>query len=282
MSLRYSIQEAFTGLNRAKVSTLIAVTTVAFLLFIISVFGIVSLNVNRLIHVLNTKIDIQAFISNTLDDTKIANLGAKLINIEGVENVEYVSKEKAAKEFQKEFGDELFNILEDNPLPSSFNISLKDDLKNLNAIKDIAQQVEKDKGIDEVVYHSQALNILNRFSKIAKAVNIIVFSLVMLGSLFVISNTIRLIIMTRKHILETMKLVGATSAFVRLPLILEGVIQGLLGGIVAFLFVASVVKIIDWQWPGLVFISPDILVMLIVMGFLFGLAGSLIAIKRFL
>ncbi len=282
MNVIYSIKEAFSGMRRAKTSTFISISTMTFLLLIIGLFGIISLNIDHLVNILNAKVDIQAFVSAALDDSQIANLGAKLINIEGIANVQYISKEVAAKEFKKEFGQDVFDVLDENPLPSSFLVTLDKKDQTITDIKKIAAQIEREAGIDEVNYHGEALNLLNKFSSIASVVNVLLLLFVTLGSLFIVSNTIRLIILARKNIIETMKLVGATRAFIRRPFMLEGIFQGTTGGMIAFLFIFISSKFVMSYWPGILYI-PDFYYLLIIgSGFFLGLTGSLIAIKRFL
>ncbi|MBN2411590.1 ABC transporter permease [candidate division KSB1 bacterium] len=282
MSMIYSIKEAFSGLSRAKVSFFISVFTISFLLFLIGLFGIFTLNVNQLIKVLHAKVDIQIFVSNVLDDTEIAKLGSIISGMEQVEKVDFISKDAAAQQFQQEFGSELFLMLEENPLPSSFTIKLTEKYRTEEGIKSVAQKLEGIDGIDEVQYHSEALGLLTRFSKIAYIITTILLLLVVSGSLFVISNTIRLIVIARKDIIYTMRLVGATKRFISQPFLIEGMIQGLLGGIFAFLFSYLIVKIVNFKWPGIIFINPDYLYILIIAGLLFGYISSKFAIKRYL
>ncbi len=282
MRFFYIVKEAFAGLSHARMSCFISISTVTFLLFLMGIIGVITLNVNHLVDVLNARIDIQVFISDTLDDRQIATLSARLMALDEVENIEYISKEAAALEFQKEFGRDLFSILEENPLPSSFTVKLKEKFRTQDEIKKIATTIELEPGIDEVVYHSQALGMLTRFSRIATIINILLFSLVSFGSLFIISNTIRLVIIARQATIHTLKLVGATAAFIRGPFLLEGVIQGCIGGLAAFALTYLLVYLFNFQWPGVIEITPHILVLLVPVGVSFGFFASLFAVKRFL
>ena len=280
--MKYSLQEALAGFRRAKISSFISIFTVAFLLIIVGIFGIVTLNVDHLIKVLNAKVDIQAFISNTMNDNEIADLGARLLNIEGVENVEFISKEIVMNDFAKEFGRDLFDVLEENPFPSSFSITLKENRRTPDNIKRVAEQIQGTHGIDEVDYNSRFLTVLTRFAKTATIIDFFLLITIALGSLFVVSNTLRLIIIARQPNIETMKLIGATPSFIRRPFIIEGVFQGCTGGVIAFVFTAILVEFFKAQWPGVLFVPTSYLLMLIGLGFFFGLIASYVAIKRFL
>jgi cell division transport system permease protein len=282
MKFAYSIHEAIEGFRRARISSFISICTIAFLLVVIAIFGVLSANVNRLITVLHAQIDIQVFIVNTLNDTQITDLAGRIKKIPGVAKVEFVSKDMAAKEFQKEFGQELFTILEENPLPSTFLVALSERFRTAGGIEKVAQQIQKEAGVDEVEYHGQTLNLLNKYARIARIVDVVLIAFVTLGSLFLVANTIRLIIIAKKEIIETMKLVGATRSFIRRPLLIEGVVQGTLGGIIAFVFVYLAAQFVADQVPGLIHVSADTLSLLIVAGFALGLLGSAFAVKKYL
>lgn len=282
MSYIYSFKEAMDGLRRARVSTGITVLTVAFLLFILGVLGIFSGNAQRFSGLLQSKVDFQVFISNVLTDAEIAALGERLRAIEEVENVAFISKESVALEFQKEFGQELFDILAENPLPSSFTLTLKKDQRIPAKFKQVKSILEKETGIDEVIQSSAELGALNRYVRIANMINIIFLAIVAVGSLFLISNTIRLILIAKRPIIETMKVVGATDAFIRRPFLIEGMIQGLLGGSVAVLLLLLSTKIVEFIWPGLLLITWQQWILVLLLGVCFGLSASLIAVKRFL
>ncbi len=282
MSLKYSIREAFSGFKRARLSFTISVFTISFLLFIISIFFTLALNVNQLIDVLNAKIDIQVFLSTILDDTEIAQVGTTINSMDQVAILEFVSPDRAAKMFQQEFGEELFSILDENPLPASFNIMLKDEYRTIENIEQLANTIMKIEGVDEVEYHSEALGLLLKFSRFATIISGLLIIVVFIGSLFVVSNTIRLIVISRKDIITTMRLVGATRHFISLPYLLEGIIQGLLGGLIAFLFSLGLFAFVDSQWPGLMTTPEFLFYGLLLAGVMFGYIGSLVAIKRYL
>ena len=282
MSILYSLKEAIAGLKQAKLSTIISIGTVAFLLIILSLFVVVSYNVDRLANLLNAQVQIQAFVAETITEQEIGELSAKLLDLKEVERIDFVSKEDAAREFKQEFGEELFDILDENPLPSSFLIMLTPENRSEGAMKQAADEIAKHTGISEVVFHGQALSLLNRYAQISKLVNIFIIILVALGSLFIISNTIRLIILSRRDIIETMKLVGATKPFIRLPFYFEGLFQGLGGGIVASAILYSVFILINLNWPNILMAPSYFVAVVLLTGGAFGVLGSAIAIKKFL
>lgn len=282
MRLLYSIKEAFTGLNRARFSFFISVFTISFLLFIIGILGMITLNVNHLIDVLHARVDIQVFISNIYDDTQIAKLGSTISAMPEVESVEFISKEAAAQEFQQEFGAELFAILEDNPLPSSFIIKIKEKFRQEGEVNRLAQVISEIPGVDDIEYQTGALSMLTRFSGIARFVNAGLLIIFITGSVFVITNTIRLVIIAKRDTINTMRLVGATNSFISRPYLIEGLIQGLLGGVIAFCLCWALIKGFNLRWPGVIFVKTDYLYVLIGGGLIIGWLSSLFAVRRYL
>ncbi len=279
MSVVYSLKEAFSGFAKARISTVITVFSVFFLLFILGIVAILTANVSRLVTVLNANDDLQVFLANTLTDEEIEQFRNELTGLENIVQVDYISKENAAAQFKKEFGEDIFDALDENPLPASFLIQLKEDGGSADRF---AKNLEGRSEVDEVVMQQGAINALVKFSSVSRIVLYVLLFLVFLGSLFMISNTIRLIILARQQIIDTMKLVGATDVFIRRPFIFQGIFQGVLGGFFAFLLLFVILKIIEFQWPGLLLTPNWMFGGIMGTGLLFGYTGSMFAIKRFL
>ena len=278
----YSVREAFDGFKRAKLSSIITIFTIAFLLFVICVFVVVFLNTDRLVNLLHAEYDIQAFISNTLSNEEIKDLQSRILEFHTVGTVQFVSKQEAAVEFQKEFGDDFLDILDDNPLPNSFIIKLKSEHKDIDTVKEIAKELQALDGIDEALHSVSGVDVLLKVSRVSRVVllglGIVVFS----GSLFVITNTIRLIITARHAIIETMELVGATRRFIRRPYVIEGIVQGLCGGLISAGLLYMIILFIQFQWPNALYFPLEYLAAVAGVGLTLGYLGSIMAVKRFL
>lgn len=281
-NLRYIIRETRDSWRRGRLSFLFSVLIMTFLLILVGVIGILSLNTDRIVEVLNTRFDIQAFVANTLNEKEIFRVGTALGALPGVENVDFFSKTEAAEQFSREFGEDLFDVVGENPLPSSFLVKLTPENQTFEHIYEIAEQIKTIDGIEEVVYHEEALRILSGYSGIAKTVHGIVFVFVIVGSLVIIFHNVRLAIMSKQQIIETMKLVGATRRFIRIPYYLQGFVQGILGGIVAFVLLYALVRFINHQVPNFLYVPLSTFFMVIALGGLLGLLASAFAIRRFL
>lgn len=282
MNFRYMLKETADGFKRAWGSCLLSILTIAFFLALLGFLALVSLNIDYFKRTLNDRLQLQVFISSVLDDQAIADLSQRISRIPGVRKVSFISKQMAAEEFQKEFGRELFAVLEENPLPSSFVVQLGLDGEDEGRIRQLVGRIEQEEGVDEVVYHFQTLFRLQRYARLAATVSWILVLFVTFGSLFVVSNNIRLVIAARKQIITTMQLVGATPSFIRTPLILEGTLQGMIGALLAALGLYVVNRVLSGLVPGLLALPPGGLVFLVAIGSLLGFLGSLLAIKRYL
>jgi cell division transport system permease protein len=217
-----------------------------------------------------------------LDERQATELQGRLESINGVERVEFISKAEAAKSFQGEFGKELFDILKDNPLPASFVVYVNSQQRTEAGIRGVAERVQVVKGIDEVVYHVKTLALLNHYGSIAVKVNGALLIFVTIGSLFLIANHLRLVIGAQKQIIATMRLVGATAGFIRLPLLVEGLLQGVFGGVLALLVLQMGVLYLTAGLPGFALQGMEYGGLLLLLGVMFGFIGSLLGIKRYL
>lgn len=282
MSIRYIIKEGFEGFRRARVPSFISITTVAFMLILVGIFLVATVNLNRLLDVFHRQVDVEVFIDNSFDDEKIRELETQILKLDGIDKVEFISKEMAAQFFKTEFGDEIFEILEDNPLPSSFRVELDKKYRDPEGIQIIATQLKELPGVDDIVYRRDLLILLNQYARYTVIFNAIVGAFVCLGSLFMISNTTRLIIMAKRNIIEAMRLVGATSIFIRTPFLIEGVVQGILGGAIAAATIKIFVKLINVEIPNLIVVENTNYLIIILIGVIFGFLGSYFATTRFI
>jgi len=282
MRLRYLLEESRDGFRRAWGSCVLSILTVAFFLTLLGFLTLISANISYFKSRLNEQLQMQAFISNTLDDRGIAGLADKLKRIPGVIKVQFISKDDAARAFEREFGKEMFSVLQENPLPASFTLLLSGQYNHEAGIEQIAAEIKQQPGIDEVVYHFKTWLQLQRYASLANTTSWILLLFVTVGSLFVISNNIRLVIAARQHIITTMRMVGATAAFIRTPLFIEGTLQGMIGGGIAAMILLFLFKFINATVPGVITIPGNILGILILLGAVLGLLGSALAVRKYL
>ncbi|MFZ1978272.1 MAG: permease-like cell division protein FtsX [Bacteroidota bacterium] len=286
MQIRYVIREGFSGFKRAKLSMFAAVFTICVSLLLLSSFAILFLNGQHVINSLREKVEMEAFLSDQLSNDNILEAKGMIEMLDGIREVRFVSKDEAAKIFKEEFGEDIMKILNFNPLPASFKIYLKDGYKTSAMAEQIYRQVGSIKGVDDVIYRKQLLELLDQRAMVYLWITLGVGVIITISSLILVANTIRLAIYAKRKIIQTMKLIGATRGFIRMPFLLEGFLQGLIGGIIsAGILLFTLAYLEQWltlEMSELVQAKPYYYAIVVCAGSLLGLFGSIISIRRFI
>lgn len=283
----FLFKEGLAGLLRSRFSGLAAIVTVAISLILIGVFLIITVNLGRFVQNLRSRIELEVFLDDSLDEAKIQILAEEIERIEGVEKITFISKEMAIREFQSLFKNQqndYFETLGYNPLPASFRVTLQANYRTASGAELVFRSISALPDIQEedIVYRREYLVVMEKYIKIAIAIDFLVGTIVCLSALLLVSNNIRLIISSKKKNIETMKLVGATRFFIQLPLYIQGAIQGLLGGVIAALFLYALLKVAAIEIPGFIYVSWKLYLLIASLGILLGLSGSFTAVRRHL
>jgi cell division transport system permease protein len=286
MQLRYVLKEGFSGFKRAKLSMFAAVFTICVSLLLLSFFAILFFNANSIVESLREKIEMEAFLNEQLSNDQITEVRGLVEMLEGVREVHYVSKEDAARIFKEEYGEDIYKVLNFNPLPASLKIYLRDGYKTAKHAEVIFNQVKSLRGVDDVIYRKQLLEMLDQRAMIFLWITLGVGFFITISSVVLVANTIRLAIYAKRKIIQTMKLIGATRSFIRTPFLLEGFLQGLIGGVVAAGIIYIVFNYLErWltlQLSEFVRVQPYYYGVIIGIGCIFGLLGSIISIHKFI
>lgn len=279
----FSIREAFIGLRRNGLTAFIAVGVIFFSLLIFGLFLVGTFNLFGVIRIAESKVEIDAYLSDDISLQDVNNLKSKISKIVGVKSVNYLSKESAMEKFKKEMKNapELLKALETNPLPPSFKISVKEGYNSPEDIKKIASKIRIFGGVEDVQYGEVWIKRLDKLVKILFLFDVVVGLVISFASIFVVSNTIRLTVISRKESIEVMRLVGATDRMIRSPFMLEGVIEGGVGGgvsagILYGLYILSQ-KFVSYFFPTNILFGA-----LVIFGIILGYIGSRNAVKTYL
>jgi len=264
-------------------SSTVAITIITVALSLLSFFLIITSNISYLIAEIRSRVELEAFLDKSLDTESSQRMAKAILAIEGVDSVYFISKAQAAKALKAAMGEEdIFDLVESNPLPASFKIKLNEDYRTTGNVADVAKQVELIDGIDEVNYQKELLRALDEriqtYHEIAFGLGIFAA----LAAIFLVSNTIKLSIYAKRDLIKTMKLVGATNAFVASPFLIEGMLQGLIGSALAcsvsYFIVSTAKKYIIESLQ----ITYDVYGTILLMGIALGLLGSFVSIRFFL
>lgn len=269
----------------------ISVGTIAISLFIFSAFVLLSVNVKNWIQGWGQTLSISVYLKDGIDEETRETIRTAISTLQGAEIKGYISKEKALQDMKGMLGSQagLLDGLTRNPLPASFEVAFRNADRKTFEPKRIKEVLEKVRGVDEVQYSEQWLDQFEGLLDMLKVAGLAIGGLLCVAVLFIITNTIKLAIYSRRNEIEIYKLVGATDWYVKAPLLIEGALQGVLGGLIALgvlsvmhlLLSFKVIQVFGLPFMDFVFLSKEYAVGILFLGLVLGLLGSLIAIGRF-
>jgi len=289
----YNIRQAFSQMGRNKgmyFTTILAITT---MMLILGLFFVAFVNVNLFANSIEKDYNvIQIYLKDGISEETTDDVGDSLRRISGVERAEYVTKDEALETLRDRWGENgyLLENLPENPLPASYTVYVKDK----EAANSVAAEAPGFKGVDDVVYYRDTIEKLAQISHFIEMGSLIAMAFLIIVSIIIVANTIKLTVFNREKEIGIMKYLGATNWFVRAPFIWGGIIVGVLSSFIAtgltHLIYTKVVGIIGSDITRILSVSVvpadqltrTLLVMFLCLGISIGVIGSAISIRRFL
>ncbi|WP_312907796.1 permease-like cell division protein FtsX [Tissierella praeacuta] len=287
------VKQGFQGMWRNRGMGLASVGSISAVLIILGIVLILILSINNLVLEVKTKFDeIQVFLELDLEDKDIGIIEEAIKSKKGVLSVVFRSKEQGLEIMKEEWeGDSyLLDGLEENPLQNSYIIQLED----IKYADSVVKELKTIKGIEDVKYYKDIIDKLMIIANYIRVGGIVVIGVLVLVSVFIISNTVKITVASRRREINIMKYVGATNGYIRGPFIIEGVLFGLIGAVLSIvvinygyeyffksvsdkLYVLLTVYLVS---PAL--LVKDITIMFTAIGVGIGALGSILSLKRFL
>lgn len=292
--LLYFFREAFQGIKNNRFTHIVAIGTITLALLTFGIFIITVINLNRTFEAWGKRIQVIVYLDEDTSSEGIKKVKEKIINLPQTEKVTYISKEKALIILKKSLHNQnaILENLDENPLPASLEIQLKEDYKNLQSVKSFAAKVKEIDKVSDAEYGQEWLEKFSAFISMVKLVGASIGCFLLLATILIISNTIKLTIYSRREEIEIMKLVGATNFFIQIPFFLEGFIQGFSASLISLgiLYVGYKILIskiiIDYSlylgYLDLIFLPQRLIIALISLGIILGLFGCAFSMGRFL
>ena len=286
----YIIRETMLSLKRNSWMSFASIGTVAVSLFVFGMFLILVVNMNRMTDSLESQVEISVYVKDEVNEGGIRTLEERITAMQGIESVKFVDREKAMERFRDRLGDQQFllDALGDtNPLPNSFEVRvIRPDM-----VRTAAEAIAELPGVETAKYGQDVVEHLFDITRLVRLFGLALMFVLALATLFIISNTIRLTVFARRKEVAIMKYVGATDWFIRWPFLLEGIVLGCLGGIVAALVLRGVYRVIAAKiYDTLAFfpLIPEnpflhyVTAAILICGMFVGALGSTISLKKFL
>jgi len=294
MNLRiwlYYFKNAFINIMNNRLIHVISMGTITVSMLLLGSFMLLSINLENWIKEWGGNLSMSVYLKDGIDEKMKGDIEKQLLNIKGAKIKAFISKDQAMMQLKESLGSQagLLSGLKNNPLPSSFELIFEDtDDYRIDPDK-ITASLEKMEGVDEVQYSEQWVERFRGVIFVFRVASLIIGGLLCIAVLFIITNTIKLTIYSRRDEIEIYKLVGATDWFVKIPFLIEGAIQGIISGLIAFLvllsaylfFSTKTIQILDLPVIDIVFLTNKYAISLILLSLFLGLMGGFIAIGRF-
>ena len=287
--LGYLIKEGFKGIFKHGFMSFASVTIIMACLIIMGVFTLLGLNINRVIAELEAQNEIVAFVDDSYTTEDAKKVADRLLQVENVADVEFISRTEAMNTFKKDYEQGLFDEIDETVFRDRYVVHLND----IELTADTKMKLEAVEGVAMVNAHLQYAEGFIKVRNIVNLISAILVGILAIISVFIMSNTIKLATFNRREEIAIMKMVGATNMFIRLPFIIEGLLLGILGGGLAFgsvwgLYEFTCNKLVGGFIGGLMEIVPFSVVMLPLLvvfmgiGIFVGAFGGNIAIRDYL
>ena len=289
----YFFRRSFLNIRQNLLINVLAVVTITLSFLIVSLFLLVFVNLEGVSEIWSEKVQVTVYFDRELNSKEFVALRNVIMTLEGTDLVGYVSKDEALKRFRARLkGQEaLLAGVPSEILPSSLEIRLKQAYRSSGAVEAYVARLKKIPTISEVQYGEEWVRRFNTFMNFMRFAGALLGGFIALAVLFIISNTIKITIYSRREEVELLELVGATRLFIRIPFLIEGMLQGFFGALLALLILAGVAwaflnhagtfLLFNPQDAGLVFIPAAFCAVIVATGVLVGFVGSLTSLHRF-
>ena len=289
----YNLKQAFVQMGRNKGMYFTSILAITAMMLILGLFFVSFVNVNMFTREIEKDYNvIKVYIKEGTKPEETQAVGKQLEAMDGVDKVEFVSKEAALETLKKRWGENgyLLENLPKNPLPESYTVNVK----NKEAAINLANEAPKIAAVDDVVYYRDTIEKLAQLSHFVEMGSIIAMAFLVIVSIIIVANTIKLTVFNREKEIGIMKYLGATNWFVRAPFVWGGIIVGIISALLAtgltYLIYSKLVEIIGSDVTRILsvnVVSAERLTIVLLIGFLFlgtiiGACGSFISIRRFL
>ncbi len=284
--MRLVLREALNVFRRAPALSILSITTIAFSLYVVGLFGLVALNLREALRGVEQRVEVVAYLLRGTPPESIAQASEDIAAFPEVQRVTFVSEDEALTRARAELVEfrDAYRDLAVNPLPASLEIQLKEGSRDAVHAQQVAERLRGIGFIDDVRYGREWVEKLDRLRNIGGLVGMSIGLAFAAVAVVIIGVTIRITVLQRAREIAIMRLVGATRGFIRGPFLLEGALKGLLGGILAVAMCFASYLLFRNQselaTSGIVFFKTPQMLLGILFGIAIGLGGSLVSVGR--
>ncbi len=282
--MRYAVREAFAAFRRAPLLTTLAAAMIGLSLYAGGLFGVVAYNIRRALARVEARVEIVAYLHDDADAGAVDVMRRDVAAFPEVSEVDYVSREQALETARRELGDlsPVFSQLDENPLPASLEVRLRPGQRDAEAVRAVARRIAAYPAIEDVRFGDDWLDRIFLLRRIAAVATIVLGGAFAATAVLLIGAAVRMAIFARGEEIAIMRLVGATEAFVSRPFLVEGLLTGALGGLLALGLTFLSYRVLSGAVFALDWIPPSWAAGGVAAGALLGVFASGFAVRRHL
>lgn len=276
-----AIREAMRAFQRAPVLSALSVTTIAFSLFAFGLFGLVALNLRNALQQVEDRVEVRGFVAAGTPPEATAALVGDVALFPEVESVRLVTEAQALERARRELR-EFEDVFEAGLLPASVEVRIKPGLRDPATVEAVAKRLELYDFVDDVRYGQEWVENLYRLRNIATGAGLALGATFAIVAMIIIGSTIRMAVLAREREIAIMRLVGATDGFIRAPFLIEGLVKGLMGGVLALVLTWIAFEVSGRYVMQVTYFEPSIALLGVAAGALIGLLASAMSVGRHL
>lgn len=271
-----------------------SVGTITTALSILGLFLFVYINLNSVLSFWNDQVQLIVYLDDEISSGERKQLEKLFSSNSKVDSFDFVSRDKAWENFQSMFSEKasFLKSIGFNPLPASYNLKIKSSSERLKSIQSLAKKLNREDGVESVEYGEEWINRFEAFMVLMRVFLLALGILLCLGAVLIISNTVKLSVLSRKSEVELMLLTGATPGFIKIPFFLEGIFHGVLGALISLSLMKGIHLYLVSRFQGSIetfgrgmdfqFIPPPFVMVIILTSILMGWLGSYLSLQQFL
>ena len=282
MRLWYFIKETFFIFLQEPKTVLVSILVIAFSFLVFNLFFLVTWNLKNASDKLKQEMKIEVFLKDDLISSQLDSLKGSILKLEGVKKITYKSKSQALREMKNYFGEKLLEGLDFNPLPASLVLELKEPYKKSETIERLVSKIKKLNGVEDLEYSKVWVAKLERMLSFSFLLDLILGIIIGITAILIVTSAVRLCVTLQKGSINLIRLLGAKKSFILTPYLLNGMIQGGLGGALSWVLIWGLYSVLTYGFFRIEFVPWFSIIVLILSGFLIGGIGSLLALRRFL
>ncbi len=247
-----SKQEVKFSKRRLRSSYMTTIVSISLVLFLLGLLGLIGFHAKKLSEFVKENIGFSVMMKDEVKEARIIELQKSLDLTAFVKSTEYITKEKAAADLSKDLGEDFIGFLGYNPLLPSIDVRLEAEYANIDSLAIIEQQLMKNPNVKEVFYQKSLVHLVNQNIRKISFVLLGFSALLLIISIALINNTIRLSVYSKRFLIKSMQLVGATQFFIRKPFVINGIIHGLIAALIAIILLLGILYFSQKEIPEMI------------------------------